>query len=768
MIGIDLGTTNSRVAVMAGGVPEVIRNQEGQLTTPSVVSFTADGRVLVGEPANQQGLVNPGTTISAVTRLIGHKYDSPQAREASRFSPFELVSGANGEVEVRIGGTRYSPLQICSLILGKLKAAAEEHVGMPIEEAVLAVPTYLDFRQRQILRRAALGAGLTVWRVVSSSTATALTYGLENSGKSGHFVAVCDLGGGTFDITILEMADGLFQVRAVGGDTYLGGEDFDRRITEWLIGEFQRETVIDLAQDRAALLRLKDAAEKAKCELSTEEETEIVLPFISVDASGPKHLKAVLSRHKYDEMTNELRERTVEACKRCLADAGMRPERIDEVLIVGGQTRDPRVREALRSVLGRRSKRAAQEGIVAMGAAIQTGIIQGEVKGLVLLDVTPNTVGVETKGGTFTPLIERNSTIPTRKSQFFTTAAEDQTRVEVHVLEGESDVVGFNISLARFELAGIPVAPKGRPQIEITFEIDVNGVYAVSARDQNTGGAQGTTIHPFGGPGLPPPTNTSGDGEPGGLVLLPVVPHTLGVETEGGSFTPLIRRNRPLPAHDARLFTTVQDSQSRIEVHILGGENDLAAYNTSLVRLELADLTPLPKGTARIEIAIDVDEKGLLSVVARDLSSGRCEGIVLPSSKGVGLSDMIGGFDLGATRAPDPSVSIRPLEEGQPAAAVGSEEDEALARYLTKAEKERADQISRVAMIRQLAGLILNTSRSLQALDGKLTQREQRGILDAIERAKKASSDTDSHGLTSCLVDLEKAAGVIGQAMLRP
>jgi len=500
MIGIDLGTTNSCVAVMEGGVPQVIPNQEGARTTPSIVGFTAKGERLVGQIAKRQALTNPKNTVFAVKRLIGRKYDSPEAEEARRFLPFQLVGAPNGDVHIQIEDKVYSPPEISSFVLQKLKAAAEDYLGEAVEEAIITVPAYFNDPQRQATKDAGLIAGLKVSRIINEPTAAALAYGLKSSGKNGQYVAVYDLGGGTFDITILEMAEGLFQVRATGGDTYLGGEDFDQQIINWLIGEFQRETGIDLTQDRMALQRLKEAAEKAKCELSTAQQTEIVLPFISADASAPKHLNTVLTRQKYEELTDALLERTIEPCKRCLADAGMKPEQIDEVLLVGGQTRAPKVTEVVRKLFGKEPNRAVNpdEG-VAMGAAIQTGIIQGEVKDLVLLDVTPHTLGIETKDGTFTPLIERNSTIPTRKSRVFTTVADNQTRVEVHVLQGESDMAAYNKSLAKFELTSIPPAPKGVPQIEVTFEIDVNGIVSVGAQDQATGRSQNMVIHPSGG-----------------------------------------------------------------------------------------------------------------------------------------------------------------------------------------------------------------------------------------------------------------------------
>jgi molecular chaperone DnaK len=512
--------------------------------------------------------------------------------------PYNLVESANGDVHIQIEEKVYSPPEISSFVLQKLKAAAEDYLGEPVEEAIITVPAYFNDPQRQATKDAGLVAGLKVSRIINEPTAAALAYGLNKTNK-GQFVAVYDLGGGTFDISILEMADGLFQVRATGGDTFLGGEDFDQRIIDWLIEEFLKETGIDLRQDRMALQRLKEAAEKAKCELSTAQQTEIVLPFISADASGPKHLNTVLARQKYESLTDDLLERTIEPCRRCLADADLKPEQIDEVLLVGGQTRAPKVSEVVRRLFNKEANRSVNpdEG-VAMGAAIQTGIIAGEVKELVLLDVTPHTLGIETKDGTFTSLIERNSTIPTRKSRVFTTVADNQTKVEVHVLQGESDMAAYNKSLAKFELTNIPAAPKGVPQVEVTFEIDVNGIVSVSAQDQATGRSQSIVIHPSGG----------------------------------------------------------------------------------LSQTELSRLVT-------------------------------------------------------ETRSRDQSDRARKEEE---------------------------------SVIQQLEGLVANTMRSVQALEGKLTTDEQGRILAAMERAKKARIEGGLEELKARLSEMERAASLIGQAMLRP
>ena len=597
VIGIDLGTTNSCVAVMEGGAPQVIPNQEGARTTPSIVGFTAKGERLVGQIAKRQALTNPKNTVFAVKRLIGRKFSSTEVDTARRYLPYGLTQSANGDVHIQIEEKIYSPPEIAAFVLQKLKAAAEDYLGEPVEEAIITCPAYFTDPQRQATKDAGLIAGLKVSRILNEPTAAALAYGLKSA--RGQFVAVYDLGGGTFDVSILEMAEGLFQVRATGGDTFLGGEDFDQRVIDWLIAEFSRETSIDLRQDRMALQRLKEAAEKAKCELSTSQQTEIVLHFISADSSGPKHLNTVLTRPKYESLTDDLLERTIDPCTRCLADANLKPEQIDEVLLVGGQTRAPKVAEIVRRVFGKEPNRAVNpdEGI-AMGAAIQTGIIAGEVKELVLLDVTPHTLGIETRDGTFTPLIERNSTIPTRKSRIFTTVADNQTKVEVHILQGESDMAAYNKSLAKFELTNIPPTPKGVPQIEVSFEIDVNGIVSVSAQDQATGRSHSMVIHASGG-------------------------------------------------------------------------------------LSQSELSRLVTET----------------------------------------------------------------------------------RVQEQSEKSRKEQ---EAVVRQLDGLVTNTMRSVQALEGKLTSEEQSRILAAMERAKKARGGGDLDELKSRLLEMEKAATLIGQAMLRP
>ena len=598
LIGIDLGTVNSRVAVLEGRVPWLIPNQEGMVATPTVVAFTPTGERLVGQSAKDQAAMNPGRTISAIPRLLGRRFSSPEVEQMRRFLGCPLVEGPTGEVCVQIDDKVYSAPEIVSFVLKKLKAAAEDHLGEPVGEAIITIPAHCDLAQRRSINAAARLAGLEVARMCRDSTAAALNYGLKNA-EGYQLVAVYALGGGAFAITIVEMADGLFQVRATGGDSFLGGEDFDQRIVDWLISEFLRETSVDLRQDRMALQRLKEVAEKAKCGLSTTQQADIELPFLWADTSGSRHLNTVLTRQKYESLTDDLLEKTIEPCTRCLSDAGLRADQIDEVLLVGGQTRAPKVTEVVRKVFGKEANRAVNpdEG-VAMGAAIQTGIIAGEVKDLVLLDVTPHTLGIETKDGTFTPLIERNSTIPTRKSRVFTTVADNQTRVEVHVLQGESDMAAYNKSLAKFELTNIPPAPKGVPQVEVTFEIDVNGIVSVAAQDQATGRSQSMVIHPSGG-------------------------------------------------------------LSQSEVNRLAG----------------------------------------------------------------------------ATRAAE------------------------------QADRAKKDQET---VVQQLEGLVKNTMRSVQALEDKLTPDEQERIMAAIERAKKAQPDVGLEELKARLVEMEKAATIIGQAMLRP
>ncbi|SRR5581483_11706783 len=498
IIGIDLGTTNSCVAVVDVTTPQVIPNREGSRTTPSVVGFTEDGERLVGQIAKRQAITNPFNTIFAIKRLIGRKYDSEEASKAKQVLPYQIVSANNGDLKVKIRDHDYSPEEVSAFVLMEIKAFAEDFLGEPVTEAIITVPAYFNDSQRQATRDAGKIAGLEVSRIINEPTAAALAYGLDN--KANQLIAVYDLGGGTFDISILKLEDGLFEVLSTSGDTYLGGEDFDKRIMDWMIETFQKDTNIDLRDDRMALQRLKEAAERAKCELSTADESRITLPFISADASGPKHFNAVLTRREFEKMVDDLIERTIGPVNDALKAAGVTPEKIDEVVLVGGQTRMPKVIEAVKRVFGKEPNRNINpDEVVAVGAAIQGAIMRGDIKDMVLLDVTPLSLGIETHGGLFTKLIERNSTIPTKNSLIFTTVSDNQSKVQVHVLQGEREFARENNSLGKFDLFGIPPAPRGVPQIEVTFAIDSNGIVNVTARDQATGASQGVQINPAGG-----------------------------------------------------------------------------------------------------------------------------------------------------------------------------------------------------------------------------------------------------------------------------
>ncbi len=493
VIGIDLGTTNSCVAVLEGGDPVVIANSEGGRTTPSVVAFTDKGERLVGQIAKRQAITNPENTIFAVKRLIGRKYDSPEVQKDIQVLPYKIVKAPNGDAHVEVRGRAYSPAEISAIILQKMKQTAEDYLGEKVSEAVITVPAYFNDSQRQATKDAGRIAGLNVLRIINEPTAASLAYGLDK--KSDQKIAVYDMGGGTFDISILEIGEGVFEVKSTNGDTHLGGEDFDLRVVDYLADEFKKDQGIDLRNDKMALQRLKEAAEKAKMELSTSQETEINLPFITADASGPKHLNIKLTRAKLEALVEDLIEKTVEPCNIALKDAGLKPSDINEVILVGGMTRMPRVQEKVKEIFGREpSKSVNPDEVVAIGAAIQAGVLKGEVKDVLLLDVTPLSLGIETLGGVFTKLIEKNTTIPTRKSQIFSTAADNQTAVEIHVLQGEREMAADNKTLGRFQLVGIPPAPRGVPQIEVTFDIDANGIVHVSAKDLGTGKEQSIKI----------------------------------------------------------------------------------------------------------------------------------------------------------------------------------------------------------------------------------------------------------------------------------
>ncbi len=498
ILGIDLGTTNSCVAVVDVTTPQVIPNREGSRTTPSVVGFTEDGERLVGQIAKRQAITNPFNTVFAIKRLIGRKFESEEVAHAKSVLPYNIVAAANGDVKVRIRENEYSPEEISAFVLMEIKAFAEDFLGEPITEAIITVPAYFNDSQRQATRDAGKIAGLEVLRIINEPTAAALAYGLDN--RQNQVIAVYDLGGGTFDISILKLEDGLFEVLSTSGDTYLGGEDFDKRIMDRLIDFFMKESGIDLRDDRMALQRLKEAAEKAKCELSGETESRITLPFISQDATGPKHLNYILTRREFEGLVEDLIQRTIDPVTDAMRSAGVSAKQVDEVVLVGGQTRTPKVVEAVRQVFGKDPNRNINpDEVVAVGAAIQGGILRGDIKDLVLLDVTPLSLGIETHGGLFTKLIERNSTIPTKNSLVFTTVADNQTKVQVHVLQGEREFARENKSLGKFDLFGIPPAPRGVPQVEVTFSIDSNGIVNVTARDQATGQSQGVQINPAGG-----------------------------------------------------------------------------------------------------------------------------------------------------------------------------------------------------------------------------------------------------------------------------